>query len=127
METDPDLAQNSNTAKQGGLEETDQLFNNGAVKIPACACVAAYDDHPPYGVDAADVADQDLAGTGRLDGKTTLVGNGRMREVIGQTTASPVLWVNAAGETTKAGRRPDCSRPRVGSNSVQIKSPASGT
>jgi hypothetical protein len=64
---------------------------------------------------------------GRPAGKTTLVGNGRTRDVIGQTTARPVFSVKPADEITSAGRRPDCSLPLVGSNSVQIKSPASGT
>src|SRR6266850_4825853 len=63
---------------------------------------------------------------GRPEGRTTLVGNGRTRDVIGQTIASPVFSVNAAGETTRAGRRPACSRPLVGSESVQIRSPVSG-
>ena len=52
---------------------------------------------------------------------------GRMREVTGQTTAKPVFSVKTAGETTSAGRRPACSLPLVGSKSVQIRSPVSGT
>ena len=65
--------------------------------------------------------------TGRPGGSTTLVGKGRTREVIGQTTANPVLALNAAAEITRAGRRPACSVPLVGSKSVQIRSPADGT
>src|SRR5713101_5032883 len=78
-------------------------------------------------VDAADMAGQDLAGDRRPGGRTTLVGNGRTRDVIGQTMAKPVFSVNAAEETTRAGRRPACSLPLVGSKSVQIKSPWPGT
>jgi hypothetical protein len=63
---------------------------------------------------------------GKLEGSTTLVGKGRTRDVIGQTIARPVFSVNAAGETTRAGRRPACSRPLVGSKSVQMRSPVSG-
>src|SRR6202045_3170581 len=63
---------------------------------------------------------------GKPRGRTMLVGNGRTRDVIGQTTAKPVFSVKAAGETTRAGRRPACSRPLVGSKSVQIRSPVSG-
>src|SRR5437764_7796785 len=63
---------------------------------------------------------------GRPAGSTTLVPNGRTREVIGQTIANSVTWQNSAGDTTSAGRRPLCSRPTRGSKSVQIKSPASG-
>jgi hypothetical protein len=63
----------------------------------------------------------------RPGGSTTLVGNGRTREVIGQTTARPVFSVNPAEETTRAGRRPACSLPLAGSNSVQIRSPLAGT
>ena len=39
-------------------------------------------------------------------GNTTLLGKGRMREVIGQTRTNPVLRVKVAGDTTRAGRRP---------------------
>src|SRR5438046_5848434 len=63
---------------------------------------------------------------GRPEGNTTLVPNGRTREVIGQTIANSVAWLNSAGDTTSAGRRPLCSRPTRGSKSVQIRSPASG-
>src|SRR6266566_2560972 len=63
---------------------------------------------------------------GRPEGNTTLVPNGRTREVIGQTIANSVTWQNSAGDTTSAGRRPLCSRPTRGSKSVQIRSPASG-
>lgn len=63
---------------------------------------------------------------GKPSGKTTLVGNGLIRLVIGQTMTKPVFKTKAAGETTRAGRRPACSRPIVGSKSVQIRSPASG-
>lgn len=41
---------------------------------------------------------------GKPGGRTTLVGNGHTRDVIGQTTAKPVYLVNAADETTNAGR-----------------------
>jgi hypothetical protein len=44
--------------------------------------------------------------TGKPDGNTTLVGNGRTREVIGQAIARPMFRVKAVGESTKAGRRP---------------------
>src|SRR6266851_959299 len=64
--------------------------------------------------------------TGSPGGNTTLVPNGRMREVIGQTITNSVTWEKSAGETTSAGRRPLCSRPTRGSKSVQIRSPASG-
>src|SRR5438045_6203687 len=64
--------------------------------------------------------------TGSPAGSTTLVGNGRTRDVIGHTTARPVFSVNVADETTRAGRRPACSRPLVGSKSVQIRSPDLG-
>src|SRR5437868_14477199 len=64
--------------------------------------------------------------TGNPGGSTTLVPKGRTREVIGQTIANSVAWLNSAGDTTSAGRRPLCSRPTRGSKSVQIKSPASG-
>src|SRR5216683_4635850 len=64
---------------------------------------------------------------GRPGGRRTLVGNGRTRDVIGQTMAKPVFSVNAAEETTRAGRRLACSLPLVGSKSVQIKSPWPGT
>src|SRR5579864_626290 len=46
---------------------------------------------------------------GRPAGRTTLVGNGRTRDVIGHTTAKPVLAANETEETTSAGRRPACS------------------
>ena len=39
----------------------------------------------------------------RPDGRTTLVGNGRILLVIGQTMARPAFSVKAAGETTRAG------------------------
>jgi hypothetical protein len=64
--------------------------------------------------------------TGKPPGSTTLVGKGLIRLVIGQTTTNPVLALKTAGEITRAGRRPACSRPRVGSKSVQIRSLASG-
>src|SRR5437868_14413134 len=64
--------------------------------------------------------------TGNPGGSTTLVPNGRTREVIGQTMANSVTWLNSAGDTTSAGRRPPCSRPTRGSKSVQIRSPAAG-
>jgi len=64
--------------------------------------------------------------TGRPSGNTTLVRNGRTRDVIGQTTAKPVFSVKTFDESTSAGRRPACSLPLVGSKSVQIRSPASG-
>jgi hypothetical protein len=41
--------------------------------------------------------------TGSPGGSTTLVGNGRTREVIGQTTARPVFSVNEAADRTRAG------------------------
>lgn len=63
---------------------------------------------------------------GDPSGSTTLVPKGLTREVIGQTTANSVTWQNSPGETTRAGRRPLCSRPTRGSKSVQIRSPASG-
>src|SRR6266436_7182017 len=64
--------------------------------------------------------------TGNPGGNTTLVPNGRTREVIGQTIANSVTRQKSPGETTSAGRRPLCSRPMRGSKSVQIRSPASG-
>src|ERR1700731_539676 len=63
---------------------------------------------------------------GKLEGRTTLVGNGRTRDVIGQTIANPVFSMKAAGETTRAGRRPASSRPLAGSKSAQKRSPVSG-
>ena len=63
---------------------------------------------------------------GRPSGKTTLVGNGRIRLVMGQTITKPVFRAKAAGETTSAGLLPACSRPTVGSKSVQMRWPASG-
>src|ERR1700686_4722388 len=64
---------------------------------------------------------------GSPGGRTTLVGNGRIWDVIGHTTTKPVLRLKAVGEITSAGLRPACSRPLVGSKSVQIRSPVPGT
>src|SRR6266481_3333493 len=64
--------------------------------------------------------------TGNPGGNTTLVPNGRTREVIGQTMANSVTRQKSPGETTSAGRRPLCSRPMRGSKSAQMRSPASG-
>src|SRR5260370_13007555 len=64
--------------------------------------------------------------TGSPIGSTTLVPKGRTREVIGQTIANSVTRQKSAGETTRAGRRPLCSRPTRGSKSTQTRSPASG-
>jgi hypothetical protein len=47
-------------------------------------------------------------------GRTTLVPNGRTREVIGQTMANSVARQTSPGDTTSAGRRPLCSRPSGG-------------
>src|SRR5271166_5946627 len=77
-------------------------------------------------VDAAHVAVRISPETGSPDGNTTLVPNGRTREVTGQTIANSVTRQKSAGETTSAGRRPLCSRPKRGSKSVQTRSPASG-
>jgi hypothetical protein len=64
--------------------------------------------------------------TGNPPGNTTLVPNGRIFDVIGHTMATPLACQKAEGDTTSAGRFPLCSRPTLGSKSVQIKSPASG-
>jgi hypothetical protein len=53
-------------------------------------------------------------------GRTTLVGNGLIRDVTGQTIAKPVFWVKAAGETTRAGRGllPAFRRIKVGPDQI---------
>src|ERR1700731_322766 len=63
---------------------------------------------------------------GKPRGRTILGGDRRNRGGTGPKKAKPVFSVKAAGETTRAGRRPACSRPLVGSASVQIRSPVSG-
>ena len=59
-------------------------------------------------------------------GGTTATCHGMPRavEVSGITTASPALLsLNAPTDTTRTGRRPACSRPRVGSRSASQISP----
>ncbi len=56
----------------------------------------------------------------------TLEPKSRIVRVIGQTMANAEAEKKALGDSTKAGRRPLCSRPVRGSKSVQIKCPASG-
>jgi hypothetical protein len=65
---------------------------------------AGGDHRPRQGVDAAYMAGQDFACPG---GSTALVGNGRMRRIIGHATAGPVTAVKVRDEITKAGRRAD--------------------
>src|SRR5271166_393371 len=67
------------------------------------ACIA---DWPGLGVDAADTAGQDLAGERQAPSRNDAGGNGRTRDVPGQTIARPVFAVSAAGETTRAGLFP---------------------
>ena len=67
---------------------------------------------PSLDIDAADMADQDLA---------------RHRQTGRQYDGEAGVLSEMAGEITKAGLRPACSRPAVGSKSVQIRSPATGT
>ncbi len=64
---------------------------------------------------------------GKPGGNTTLVPNGLTRVVIGQTMVKRLACQNATGEMTSAGRLPPCSRPVLGSQSVQIRSPSSGS
>jgi hypothetical protein len=59
-------------------------------------------------------------------GSTTLLPNGLMRVVIGQTMANSAARQNSPGDTTRAGRRPLCSLPTRGSKSVHNRSPAFG-
>ena len=79
------------------------------------------------GIDASNVTEQNLAGDRQTRRQHDACRKRSTRDVIGQTTAMPVFSVKVLGDTTRAGRRPACSLPLVGSKSAQIRPPVSGT
>jgi len=59
------------------------------------SCIA---DRPGERVDPANIAREDFAETGSPAANTTLVPEGRTREVIVQTIANSITWRKSAGD-----------------------------